>query len=59
MGVARIFFGGGEHFSKKISKNMQKKFKNVVNIFETFSKIFKKIVKNIQQNFKKILKKFP
>ena len=50
MGVARIFFGGGNTFSKNFSKNIQKIFKNIQKI----QKIFKKISKI----FKKISKKF-
>ena len=48
MGVARIFFGGGgggNTFSKKFSKNYQKKFKK---FSKNIQKIFK-ILKNFQK----------
>ena len=58
MGVARIFFGGGNTFSKKFSKNIQqifkkyskkilknsKNFKNIQKIFQKFSKKFRKFL---------------
>ena len=56
-GVARIFFGGGNTFSKNLSKNSQKIFKKYSNIFsKNFQKIFKKLKfflnfrKNIAKN---------
>ena len=73
MGVARIFFsGGGNTFSKKISKNSQKifkkiskncskKFKKYSKNFKKFSKKFKKFSKKFQKlskKFQKIIKKF-
>ena len=61
MGVARIFFGGGEHFFKKIFKkflkNMQKIFKKFSKKFQKFQKIFKKCKKNFKK-YSKIFKKF-
>ena len=46
MGLARIFFGGGNTFSKNISKKLKK-----------IKKIFKNIQK-ISKNFRKFLKIF-
>ena len=51
MGVARIFFGGGETFSKKVSKNIQKIFKNIQKKFKNFFKKFLTFSKNFQTNF--------
>ena len=55
MGVARIFFGGGEHFFKKFSKNIPKIFKKYS---KKFQRTFKEYSKNIQEIFKKYSKKF-
>ena len=51
MGVDRIFFGGGNTFSKNFSKNSQKTFKK-------YSKNFLKYSKNISKYFRKFLKIF-
>ena len=57
MGVARIFSGGGNTFSKKISKNSQKIFKKFSKNIPKNSKKFKKFQK-ILKNIRKILKDF-
>ena len=49
MGVARIFFGGGNTFSKNFQKFSKNFVKNFVKIFKKFAK---KIFKNIQKKFK-------
>ena len=53
MGVARIFFLGGELFFKKFSKKFPKIFKNLLKNCKNFPKNFLKYSKNIFQNFNK------
>ena len=48
MGVARIYFRGGDTFSKKFSKNSKRIFKKYSNNFpKNFQKIFKDFLKKI------------
>ena len=53
MGVARIFFGGGDTCSKKFSKNSQRIFKKYSN---NVRKIFQKIFKTFKNFLTKIAK---
>ena len=66
----RDFFGGGNTFSKKFSKNSHKIFKklsknipknskNIQKFSKKFSKIFKKGSKKFWKILKNFLKKFP
>ena len=54
MGVARIIFGGGDTFSKKIFKKLSK---NIQKIFKKYSKNIQKKFQNFFEYFEKILKK--
>ena len=55
MGVAKIFFGGGKHFFKKIFKKFAK---NLQKMFNKFLKNIQKYSKNFQRNMQKIFKKY-